>query len=504
VGDCRFLCGERSIPARLLAADGETSLEWEVASPVPPGRWTVALFGPVGRFHIEVQTTGGSGRVETSYPSEVAAVRFRRDPRVAAPPGSTLEGPEMLAAIILDLSDRGVSFVVQRGQATLAPGSDFEATVRLNATTVSLRVAVRNVTELDGRVRVGATAEPLTAGDRARWYACIDALRHPLTRTGSATGAAIWDLFEAAGYLGLSNKRPADFDSERDSFDRACATMAENPQLGVQVVLPSPRGLESTISALAEFSETAVLYHMARRPGQDPRGVTPKTILRDSYEHAISWIARSGLGLLSVWVQDVTRFACGTHRDFAMAHANGYDGCVFSFRALEIQARAGAAIPEGWEVRPATADELLQVLDRFAAHFPAPLPRARAWDTTLLHPAPAAKPGVRRERAVLVATRGGEIDAAAILENMPAGMHLFGIFDTCHVVRFGRGGDGIPALLSGASDWYARLGKKHFIYACEDPAEPLPGARDLGLTHDTIIRTDHLGEFLEHVWHMTA
>jgi hypothetical protein len=506
VGPARFLCGDLAIPAHLVGTEADEYLEWETSEDIPAGRWTVALFGPVGRFHIEVETEGGTGQVFSSYPTEMTTVRLRREPRTLAPEGATIHLGGMSGRII-DVSSRGLAFAIERAMVDLAPGYRFDASISIGDSELPFRIDVRNVStygDVPGALRVGAEIEPATSEARTLWYEHIDALRHPWTRTGRAMGPEIWDLFSAAGYLGLSNKHPADFEPSQEAFDGVCRMMAGRPDIGVQVVLPSPRGLEAAITALAEFPNTAVLYHMARRPGSDPRGVSPKTVLRESYEHAIGWIARSGLEYLSVWVQDVTRFAVGTHRDFALTHANGVDGCVHTFRALEIDAKPRATLPPGWDVRLATPGELPAILERFRDHFPAPLPSARAWDKSLVEPTPSARPCAERERALVVASRGGRVQAAAILENLAAGMHLFGIFDTCHSVRCAPGPDGVPALLAFASDWYARRGKDHFVYALDEAGDAVPGAKDLGLTHDTIVKTSFLGEFLEHVWHMTA
>ena len=110
-----------------------------------------------------------------------------------------------------------------------------------------------------------------------------------------------------------------------------------------------------------------------------------------------------------------------------------------------------------------------------------------------------------RERLAIVATRDGELVAGAVLESMPLGTHLFGIFDTVHTVPIGDGpDDATVGLLRFASAWFAERGKAHFVYASERPASLVPGARDLGLTHDTFVRTTYLGELHEHVWHLTA
>lgn len=503
--------GEPALAATLVGGSVERGLEWQIDGTAPAGPITIALFGPVGRFLIEVESDGGTGSFTSSFPTQVTTSRYRREPRIVAPENVSIawrSGVGTVVAALRSFSEHGLSCDARAEGQRLCVGDTVDAEVSWRGEfTVRLRMTIRRSTKTSDGYALGANVVFREREGQRLWQGQIDAIRHPYTRVGLALPGPIWDLFEKAGYFALSDKQPQDFARYRLEFDSVCETMAASETPGAQIVFPSSRGLESSISALVTFPETASLYHMARRPGADPRGISAKTVLRASYEHAISWIARSGVEWVSVWVQDITRFACGTHRDFAAAHADPKRACVLSFHALEIAARPRASfVPptQTWEVRLARESELPGVLRKFEEQYPAPLPVARAWSVSYLGVSKKQWLCAPRDRAVVVAVQAGDIKAAAILESTPLGTHLFGIFDTMHLARFERGDAATQPLLQFASDWYARRGKDHFVYASNEPARDVAGARDLGLTHDTIISSELLPEFLEHIWLMTA
>ena len=510
IGPTTLRWGGQTTQVTLVRAVDSRCLAWATTGAIPTGSVQLSFSGPTGHFRARVTSLGvDDGLLLTTSPDRIEAVRFRRDPRARAPANVVAhlsDSTRSFSRPVRNLSDRGIAVAISPRFDRFEPGARFSVVIDWQgAARIEATVEIRHTGEEDGEgaVFAGASLSFMTAEDRERWNERVDSLLHPLTRTTSMFSRDIWDLFERAGYLSLSNKKPEDFTELRDAFRHACGYLTAHPGVGTQVVLPSSRGLETSISAIAEYPNTVALYHMARRPGADPRGVEPKAILRAAYERAIRWVARSDRRWLSVWVQDVTPFACGVHRDFAAAHADGNGAGVFTFHALEIAADEAVTLPFGWIVRPATPAELPGLLEKFADHFPAPLPSVRAWDVDSLAGS-FGNDHAPRERLPILAFQDGRLVAGALLENMPLGMHLFGIFDTLHAVAFDDTPNAIEPLLRYASTWYATRGKKHFVYASEQPASAVPGARDLGLTHDTFISSEHLGEFLEHVWHLTA
>lgn len=508
----------RHVHVKLLGSsegsEGER-LSWETSEAVAEGPIKLVFFGPSAGYHAVLESHGGTtGTLVTSLPTHFESVRFRRDPRFPAPAEVLLSRADASPGapyVLHNISDRGLSFGVDRSAPSFAVGDRFDADVTwMRALRIRISLIVRHITnQPDGRhSRVGASISFFTKEDESRWHEQVDAVRHSLTRAGKLFTRDMWELFDSAGYFGLSQKNTAEFAQHRCAFERTSQLLSANPDLGVQVVFPSERGIEATASVVAESEHTAVIYHVAKRQGDDPRGISGKTVLRSVYEHALTWATRRGVKWVSAWVQDVTRFSCGLHRDFAALHSASGQAGVFTFRALELAARSDASAPKGFSVRTASAAELPMVLEQFWQSHPAPIPEARAWTVAALSGASEAQRTAPRDRRVIVALHEGRIQAAAILERALPGLHLFGIFDSCYAVHFDQDPaldtPSLDALLAHAAAWYAEAGKAHFVYASPSLTRRVPGARDLGITHESMFGIDLMSKFLEHLWQMTA
>jgi hypothetical protein len=508
-GQAWLISDGRKVPVRLIGAADDDQLNWQTDGAVGDGPLQLEFSGPAIDYQAKLENRGLlAGSLVTSVPTHFESVRVRREPRFPAPSDVhlSLRGAEQAARYPLtNLSDRGLQFRTDSDVSFLLPGARIDADVTfMGAGRVCLSLTVRHVTCDDGKIwAVGGSLSFASSEDESRWHERVDAVRHSLTQVGKLYTRDMWELFDAAGYFGLSQKNSGEFARYRESFERTSRYLSAQPEHGVQVVFPSVRGIEATASAVAESEHTAVIYHVAKRPGDDPRGISGKIVLRSVYEHALTWAARRHVQWVSAWVQDVTRFSCGLHRDFCRAHeGNGASG-VFTFRALEIVASADAPKAD-YQVADA-GDELDYVLAAFRARHPQPIGDARAW-----HPAAFVQPSspfgrsMPRDRRVIVARKDGALCAAAILECAQPGLHLFGIFDSCYVLKFGDDESALQALLSEASRWYAARAKTHFVYASDDLARQIPGARDLGVTHESIFSIDLMSKFLEHLWQLTA
>jgi hypothetical protein len=508
----------RKVAVRLIGAadnDNGGQLNWEIGESVGRGPVRLEFFGPAAGYHAHLECRDeAAGSLVTSIPTHFESVRVRREPRFPAPTGVhlSLHGAERGASYPLtNISDRGLAFRSETDVAFLQLADRLDADISfMGALRVRVTLTVRHVTEgeeLGKHSFVGGSISFATDEDESRWHERVDVVRHSLTQVGKLFTRDMWELFEFAGYFGLSRKNSSEFVGYRESFERTSRYLSAQPEHGVQVVFPSARGIEATASVVAEAEHTAVIYHVAKRPGDDPRGISGKLVLRSVYEHALTWASRRSVRWVSAWVQDVTRFSCGLHRDFCRAHAHKGVSGVFTFRALEIAARADAPSSQVYAMETASDDELASVLSGFRAHHPHPIGEARAW-----HPAAFDDPGAAlgrsmpRERRVVLARKDGVLHAAAVLECAQPGLHLFGIFDSCYLLRFdGEDDDGaLEALLDEASRWYAGRNKTHFVYACEDLGREVPGARDLGVTHESIFGIDLMSKFLEHLWQLTA
>jgi hypothetical protein len=514
-GQAWFSYDDRRVAVRLLgSADGDL-LSWQANEAIPEGPIKLVFFGPSAGYHAVLQCHGERAGVSlTSLPTHFETTRFRRDARFPAPDNVFLVsvGHTGEAACKLHgMSDRGLSFWLESAAAPidLGPGDRFEADVIWMAgLRIRLRLHIRHVSPSGaaGTQLVGASVEALTREDESRWHEQLDLVRHSLTKTGKLFTRDMWELFESAGYFNLSQKNSAEFAHRREAFEAASQMLSSHPERGAQFVFPSMRGIEAAASIIAETEQTAFIFHLAKRKGDDPRGISSKTVLRSVYEHMLTWVTRNGIDWVAGWVQDVTRFSCGLHRDFCLAHSAAGSAGVYTFRALEIDAHSDPTLPKGFSVRLAQPSEMSSIVAKFHNDYPHPIPTARAWSEPALDPAREPGRSVPRERRVVVAVRDGIVMGAAILEGAMPGLHLFGILDSCYTVTFDDDETEatILALLAHASGWYHSRGTSHFVYASDSLSRMVAGARDLGVTHESIFNVDLMGKFLEHLWHMTA
>lgn len=472
------------------------------------------------------------GRLRTKIPTQIERVRHRGERRVGAPDAvllryRTRDGRPIVREIH-DVSRHGVAFNVSASRDVLAPGVqirdamiDWQGRLR-----VRLHLTLRHVSEDfgEGRRVAGATVTFTSEEDEDHWDAEVGALLDPRTRIGGSWTGDIWELFDRSGYFSLSNKSSPDFEPLRQSFVEASQRLGRARNLGAQVVWPSARGVEASVSLVGLNHHAVFLYHVARRHGNPPEGTTGRTILYDIYERALTWLHRCRYARwLVVWVQDAGQFSKRLHLDFVERNSDGTHACVVPFRALEIPTRVehtsqsrlisarDGAVSEGesWSVRPATEAELEQIGNAARARYPFAFVEALAleppferrwdaWDDTSL----------MRGRDVVVAEKDGVAHAAAVIECAEDGIHLFGLLDVARIVPLGPWDDeAANALLSHSRRLFAQLGKRTFVYACDTdvPRTSWPeDAADLGLTHCTVMSTaELLPQFTEHAWELT-
>ena len=421
--------------------------------------------------------------------------------RVSAPRGVLLSVDEQ-SYHVRDLCDSGLS--VHTSDHRFARGAQMEVWLEWQEQPRWKGVFTVRHSPVDRDQPIaGGSIVFATNEDRRRWLDELDALRYPYTRVGGDRGAELWDLFEASGYFRLSQKQIADFAHCRESFSAMSRTLALNPHLGIQVVWPSSRGLEVTTTAMAEYPKTAMLFHMAKRPGTDPRGMPAKRLLRETYLRAVQWVRRRHVDWISIWIQDAARFSRGLHLDFVRHRVDNVLAAIHTFHALEVPVDLPSAV-RGWKVRLATDSESLAIMARAREQFPSPLVSARSWDMSKVEIAAEWEAaGLMRDRTILVAMRHGELRAAAICDVAQDGAHVFGLLDVAHTVSFTDDPEPLQAVLHGAALWYRAHGKRHFIYAARE-GEAVQGARDLGRTHATVTNTALLGELTVHVYRFTS
>ena len=530
----RVLSGEAhgtritALPKPSTSSDG---LRWKFDGAPWKGSVAVELGGMLSLYRFDLEFRGQiDGRLTTPTPAAIERIRTRRHVRLLAPPHVKLRylarDDRRVERAIVDVSRQGLAFTVSARDA-LPPGSEIAEAVidwqsRLR---ICGRLVVRHISEQfgEGAKVAGCTFIPQTQDDEFHLRAELEQLMESGTRIGRGWTRDLWELFEKSGYFTLSNKRPADFVSLRQAFETTGRKLAESPGFGVQIVRPSGRGLEASASVIALNSHAVFLYHVARRHGTPPPGVNGRDILFDLYERVARWVSENEYARwLIVWVQDAARFPKSLHLDFAARHDDGHRASVVKFRALEVpvnrddesQVRTLSTIPRihggrgDWSIRHPTNEELNQIGSAAAARFPpcfvaahalfAPFePTWKRWNDA----------GLMRGRDIIVAARGGRIEAAAIVECAEAGLHLFGLLDVVRIIPLGSSAEeASSALLNRARHLFSQLKKSFFIYACEPdvPRERWPlGCVDLGLTHCTVISSELLPQFAQHIWELT-
>jgi hypothetical protein len=500
--------------------------QWVASCPPWLGSRTVEIAGPLSFYRFEIEAVGEQdGRVEARTPKAIEVVRSRRQVRikpsarvtVARVTRSGTTEPRALA----DASRDGLSFVgtpddvISRGEQ-LNVVIDWGERLRIQARLCVTHVSRPSATEC----LFGAMIEFAASEDAYHWYAEIDALVSPRVRTGGMWSRDIWDLFESSGYFTLSNKASEDFEQFRESFRAASRKLARAPELGTQVVWPSGRGVEASASVLALNHHAAFIYHLARRAGPTPPGVTGPEIMHALSAGTTHWLmAQEAMRWLVVWVQDTTKYSKRTHLDFVIRHANGVQASSVRFRALEIPVRKPAnsevrsrleacSDDDEWTVRPARRSELARVAEAASAAYPPSFVQAHALalpEVDCMENWRAS--GLERGREIVVAERQGCIEAAATIEWAEDGVHVFGLFDVLRVIPMGASArateEATAVLLDYARDRFARLDKPFFIFA-SDPALPVgewaADAKDLGLTHCTVLSVALLPGLLDHLW----
>jgi hypothetical protein len=511
-------------------AGAGSKVRWSYGGPGWSGSTRVELAGRHSLYACDLEFGEAiDGRLTTSVPRRLERVRCRANLRTAAPVGVTLRfaahGGRAVERSVCDISRRGISFLLG-ARDSIATGDEL-ANAYLNwqgRLRIRTRVIVRHISERmgDGAAVAGAMVFFDSEDDAENLQVELEKLNNPTTRTGSTWTRDIWDLFERSGYFSLSQKKPADFQPLEAEFRATSRKLARSPELGVQVVWPSSRGVEASASVAVLNRHSVFLYHVARRHGETPPGTSGRTILFDVYQRAIEWIAgRSYARWVVVWVQDVSRLPKRIHLDFVSRYEATRKAGHVTFRAIEVSVHekrdSGVRIATSllsavvdqaeWitrDVRPAEIDQLVAAAN---AQWPSCVvaaldlppsadPRSHLWDDA----------SMTRERRFLVSEQSGQVQAFAIVDYAESGLHLFGLFDVVRIVSVGRSADQATVrLLEHVKGLFAARGKSSFIYACESAqsADELSTAgQDLGQTHCTVMSTELLPDFAEYVWEL--
>jgi hypothetical protein len=374
---------------------------------------------------------------------------------------------------VLDVSINGISIAIGGSGDPWRVGEvvdfvDVEWGRRLR---IRAQVTVQHISERgDGTLVAGCGIAFESDEDQHHWELEIDGLLHPFTRRGGHWTHDMWELFQRSGYFELSNKSALDFAPLQAPFASASKRLGRAPEVGMQVVWPSSRGVEASASIIELNQNAAFVYHVARRHGNPPPGVSGRRILHDVYMRIIQWAQRREIEWLVVWVQDAGRFSKQLHLDFTVRHIGTPNAFAVPFLAVEVPTRDAPPSPiEGVVVRDATPRELFALATRCETN----LPKQFVESHGLGHGRLAeerydvfGEASLRRGRRVLVVERDGVVERAAVLEWAEPGLHLFGLLDVVRVFEMkpSPSPESNAVLLDHCAHQLELVGCRSFIY----------------------------------------
>ena len=504
--------------ATLLPIDEPGVLRFSYEGP-PLASADVELASTHALYRVTLGPSDGSGTLRSEFPATLLRRSARRERRVQAPGGVFFCFHDQEGFLqrrpVSDVSTRGLGFRPLPRDLDAAPGTLDDAWIDwMGLQRIALAFDVRAAHELPGtgELVLGGRVTAATPIDGARWEALVEAQMYARTVKSGDHAEDLWSLYAESGYFRLSGKQPEDFGAQQEAFRTAQPRLAAAPELGIQILWPSSRGVEAAVTGAVPYEGAAFLYQLARRPGQPPEG-TAKQLLREGYMRALEWVQlRDDVRWLIIWVQDAGgRISKELHLDFGLRHADDVTACVRQLHVLEMSTSRPPPDSLDVVVREAGPSDAVDIARRAADLLPQAYLDAHMLDAVRLASSEFPRwdeAGLARDRRVFVAERDGRIVAAATVTMAEEGVHVYRLFNLVEVIPFGDyDAEAVEHLLVEAATWLRSLGVPAFVYACDAaiPAERWPAdSRDLGLTHCTVISKVLLPELIEDVWLVTA
>ncbi|WP_375755718.1 hypothetical protein [Corallococcus exercitus] len=516
--------GATASPLRLETLEPEGGgLHWSSLT-VDPGAdaWEVEVFGHGCVYRMLLSgETAEPGTWVTPLPRQLLRVRRRAHRRAPAPPDLRMRlplpgwlGRERGA---VDVSLRGLSLRLGAGER-LSPGRVLQP-IELRTPggeAVSLRGEVRHVSDrADGELQCGLQVTPLTVEDAERWQALVARALHPTTRTDGALAEEHWRLFIDSGYFNLAGRSAEDFEAQRRSFVELGRQAGAMGTVLTEVVWPSERGVEATLSAMKPYRSVWMVHQLARRQDATRFERLRGQMLRDVYVRCVEHAQRDpGFRWLAAYIESTVPFTYRSHVGFADRMAATGRTLLLPMRMIDVEcAHAPASPVTGLELGPATEAERRLLVERIALTRPACYAEALDLRLETLDLRDAARAwqavGLERERHLLVAREGAKPVAVAVLEAGPPGTNPFGLLDSVRLFALSpRAQQAYPALLDGARRWFAHRGRDGFTFLAEEAGDveaaglhdPAPDAKPFLW----LIPADLASEFLEHIHEQTA
>jgi hypothetical protein len=508
-----------------LLTDGAFPLQVAFRGAAPEAPFELELLGYNSLYRFSVSRALRMGdRVAVPLPERLVRLQHRKSRRAEAPPGFSVSFnhpvlPELFVhRAIRDVSRNGLCFETRVEQDMVCAG------LRLRDVTVTTPTG--NTLRFDAEVRIvfpprdgrgpgcGVRLTPATELDASRWNQVVGGVLNPTTRLGATWSEDSWDLYASSGYFSLSGKSGPHFATLKARFASVTRKLDAAPGIGCQVVWPSERGIEASLSLLKVYQHTWFGYQMAKLPGTPSNATTGRQVLRDihlrAYEHAQ---ADPNLRWTMALVQSSARWSKLVHFDLPQRYTDSGMAAVLDFHAFELEIPDRLPAPgDTAALGTASLAEVGQVLEALQWRRPWVYREAldlvpERFDLAEVRGGWSAA-GLHRERALLVTRQGGRVTAAALLEAADPGLHLFNLLDVTRLYAITpSGGNAFSALLEAAAAWYRERGRTVFTCLLEEGSIPNSGRlspRDLGRGSLTLLSTELLPSFLEHVTEVTA
>lgn len=493
------------------------------APPRPPFVIVAPGYNAVYRLLVRSMRVA-DGRLHIGLPEAVERVRSRRSRRVAVAEGLRVSFDHPLfperrvVRPVIDLTHDGLSFAADVSCGALDAGIDIPHMLveRPNGDVIGLCARIENrrgvATADDGGAQAyGCTVRARGARDAERWRATCDELLFPHTRRGAAE---VWSVYRDSGYFGLSDTLDG-FEHLRASYTEASRALEGAPQLGCQTSWPADGPAVATVTNLRLYPSCWFSYHLAVRP-EKTVAARASEVLRELYRQYIEHsLALPGARWQMAYVQHSAHWSMRVHVDVPRRYQALGDALVHDFRALQVRSVGARPAPREaeLEVRVASELEIERAVGALRARRPGIYCDALEYDPDpdrfrmVAFKRAWAQSGLERERELLVATRGGELVAAGVVEAAQPGLHLFGLLDTLRMYALAPGGErAFGGLLDAARAWFRQQSRRSFCYL-EEEGELFADGADVKMMSRammTLLSVDRLPEMLEHLHSETA
>lgn len=500
------------------------SLTLDVGASILSAPFEIALqgAGAVYRFNVKRGEQRGSQFV-AEIPAALTQSRQRWNRR-CTPVGTvrlSFRHPKTGAIVrgtIHDVSHTGLAVDCDL-PTELSPGSKLAGlrVERPGQEAVALNCEVRytRTEDVEDHERLGLRiAHPML--DYLRWSNVVEDLLYPGTKCSPEYAGKVWDLFGQCGYFLLAGRTMESFKRLEKAYHSVNRILENAPQLYKQTVWvnKSDDQVIGSATILKVYSGTWLGYHMAKLPGKAPDGTDGREILRElnfrSFEHMqrdpeLEW-CHGTVRQDASW----TRYAYYEFTD--RMHSD--EVFMVPFTAMELYAEKPVVAANGaFEASEATEAEKALLLQNLEQTRPLAYRAAIDLEKKSLDLAKNKRlwrgQRLERDREIFVSRKDGVPQAAAVVEMVPDGIHVFQLLNLVRLYPLFEGGEASYAdLLEEVRNWFDEFEKERFVVYLEDSTfmedELAEQCINLGRADMLFCSAERVPELLENIYQIAA